>query len=405
VTNTAPTSAFTSSATALQVAFDGSASSDPDGTIASYAWDFGDGTSGTGAKPSHTYPGAGTFTVSLTVTDNAGGTGTTTQSVTVAPNRPPVAAFTSSSAGLVASFDASGSSDPDGSISSYAWDFGDGTSGTGVTTSHTYAAAGDFTVTLTVTDNATATSSLSHTVTVAQPAPQPIASDGFARAVAKGWGNADLGGTWSLTGSSSNASVNNGTASLKMATAGAGMTEMLNSFSSTDTDLQVGFSLDRMPTGGGTYLSFIGRSVAGVGDYRAKVHVLSTGQVNIAISRFSGNTEVATVPDTKVAGLTYTAGQWLHVRFVATGVSPTTLRAKVWADGTTEPAAWQVAATDSTAALQVNGSVGLANYLSGTATNAPQVSMFKSFQVYAASTMPQAAKQNVPAAKLLAPVQ
>ena len=56
------------------IEFDGSASSDPDGTIASYAWDFGDGSTGTGATPTHAYLQAGTFTVALTVTDNQGAT-------------------------------------------------------------------------------------------------------------------------------------------------------------------------------------------------------------------------------------------------------------------------------------------------------------------------------------------
>jgi PKD repeat protein len=74
---------FGSTASGLSVAFDGSASSDPDGSIASYAWDFGDGSTGSGVRPSHTYAAAGTYTARLTVTDNAGATGTTTRQVAV----------------------------------------------------------------------------------------------------------------------------------------------------------------------------------------------------------------------------------------------------------------------------------------------------------------------------------
>ena len=73
----------------LQVAVDGSGSSDPDGTIASYAWSFGDGGSATGATASHTYLAAGTFTITLTVTDNSGAKGTATQQVTVPIPPPP----------------------------------------------------------------------------------------------------------------------------------------------------------------------------------------------------------------------------------------------------------------------------------------------------------------------------
>jgi len=76
-------------------------------------------------------------------------------------NQPPVASFTYTCTGLTCSFDGSGSSDPEGSITSYAWTFGDDSSGSGVTTSRTYGSAGTYTVTLTVTDNGTATGTTS----------------------------------------------------------------------------------------------------------------------------------------------------------------------------------------------------------------------------------------------------
>ena len=81
-------------------------------------------------------------------------------------NAAPTASFTSSCADLTCSFDASGSGDSDGTIVSYGWDFGDGTTGTGVTAERTYAAAGTYTVTLTVTDDAGATDSQTASVTV-----------------------------------------------------------------------------------------------------------------------------------------------------------------------------------------------------------------------------------------------
>jgi PKD repeat protein len=173
--NQPPVAAFTSSCTNLACTFDGSGSSDPDGTIASYAWNFGDGTTGTGVAPGHTYAADGTYPVALTVTDNNGAANSVTHNVTVtsAPptNQPPIAAFTSSCTDLACTFDGSGSSDLDGTIASYGWNFGDGATGTGVAPSHTYAVGGTYSVVLTVTDNGGATNSITHDVTVTAPPP------------------------------------------------------------------------------------------------------------------------------------------------------------------------------------------------------------------------------------------
>jgi len=84
------------------------------------------------------------------------------------PNQPPVASFGESCGGLTCTFDGSGSSDPDGSIASYAWNFGDGTTGTGATPQHRYGAGGTYTVQLTVTDTKGGSGTTSHQVTVTQ---------------------------------------------------------------------------------------------------------------------------------------------------------------------------------------------------------------------------------------------
>jgi subtilisin family serine protease len=84
-------------------------------------------------------------------------------------NQPPTATFTSSCSALTCTFNASGSNDPDGSIATYAWTFGDGTSGSGVSTSRAYATGGTYAVTLTVTDDNGATASASQSITVSAP--------------------------------------------------------------------------------------------------------------------------------------------------------------------------------------------------------------------------------------------
>jgi PKD repeat protein len=180
--NPPPTASFTSSCTQGACTFDGSASSDPGGSIAGYAWTFGDtaDNTATGATPSHTYTTSGNKTVTLTVTDNAGATGSVTHTVavTVTPpaNAAPTAAFTSACADRSCAFDGSTSTD-DGGIVSYDWDFGDGTTphGTGVAPSHPYAAAGPYDVVLTVTDAQGLTNSVTITTTVPDNA-APVAA-------------------------------------------------------------------------------------------------------------------------------------------------------------------------------------------------------------------------------------
>jgi PKD repeat protein len=161
----------------LEVTFDGTASSDLDGTIASYAWDFGDGGTSTDPSGTYTYTAAGSFTVTLVVTDDRGATDTATTTVEVAEgtptNQPPTAVAsvlpTSGTAPLEVVANGSGSTDPDGTIVSYAWDFGDGATSDLFVASHTYTSQGSYLVTLTVTDDDGATASDSVTVVVDPP--------------------------------------------------------------------------------------------------------------------------------------------------------------------------------------------------------------------------------------------
>ena len=143
----------------VPVQFDGSASTDADGTIVAWDWQFGDGTTANTAVADHPYGAAGTYTAVLTVTDDDGeaASATVTVTVTAGADLPPVAAFTASAVSGVAPFtvnvDASTSFDPESGPLSYAWDWGDGTApGAGVSATHTYDTPGTFTAVLTVTD-------------------------------------------------------------------------------------------------------------------------------------------------------------------------------------------------------------------------------------------------------------
>ncbi len=165
------------------IQFNATESHDPDGTIEQYQWDFGDGTPGdTGVLVDHRFSGTGTYTVYLRVTDNSGNTGSASQTVTVSNNQSPTASFvyspTSPEVGVRVHFNASESTDPDGIITSWRWDFGDGGHGSGEEVNHTYSAGGTYTVVLEVEDDSGNTDSVSKTVTISDTG-MPIASFTF----------------------------------------------------------------------------------------------------------------------------------------------------------------------------------------------------------------------------------
>ena len=169
----------------VMVAFDATSSTDSDGTIVAYAWDFGDGSNSAGASPMHTYANVGNFTAVLTVTDDDGATASDSVSISVTalPNNAPIAAASATPrtgiAPLAVTFDSTGSFDSDGMLSAYNWNFGDGASSTRANPSHTYNNVGNFTATLTVTDDdgATASASVSISVTAApNNAPTAVAA-------------------------------------------------------------------------------------------------------------------------------------------------------------------------------------------------------------------------------------
>jgi hypothetical protein len=180
-----------------------------------------------------------------------------------------------------------------------------------------------------------------------------------------------------------------GTGRILLRTAGSGPSIFLNQVSSTDVDLQARVSSDKAASGSGTYVSAVGRRVAGVGSYLMKVRLMSGGAVRLSVSFVSAaNAETVIVPETAVPGLSVAAGAVLQLRFQATGNGSAALRGKVWRVGTTEPSGWTVSGSDSRAAMQAPGGVGLVTYLSSGATTAPVTLAVSRVRVAEASTMP-----------------
>jgi chitodextrinase len=334
--------------------------------------------SGLNAQPSYGSLDVRVTATELTAAFSPVAGGTFTDAFTVGAgnsppaNVPPTASFTSSCTLLSCHLDGGASVDEDGTVASYAWAFGDGTSGAGVIADHEYAAGGTYTVTLTVTDddggNATSSRAL---LAVAPPSPV-LASDSFTRTTANGWGVADTGGPWTISSTPSRYSVTGGAARVSVAAAN-GPNAYLTGVASTATSFTSVLATDKPASGSGLYVSYSPRRVVGVGAYVAKVRLTSTGQVYLEPMRVNsaGGGEVSLQPALLLPGLSYAVGDQLFVKVEASGVNPTVLRAKVWKVGTIEPVAWQRSVTDVTAGLQSAGGLAINVYLSGSATNAP----------------------------------
>jgi probable HAF family extracellular repeat protein len=163
------------------IRFDGTASTDGDGDPLTYAWNFGDGTTGTGPTPTHAYARSGVYTVSLVVNDGSADSTPPARAQVTVTNTAPVALLSGPASGFkltTLTWNGSGSSDANGDTLSYRWDFGDGSSAitSTPTTTHSYAAVGSYQVTLTVTDGEA--SSTPATANVAIQSKPPVANAG-----------------------------------------------------------------------------------------------------------------------------------------------------------------------------------------------------------------------------------
>ncbi len=159
----------------LTVNFNAAASTAGEGTITSYSWQFGDGSTASGVQVQNVYQEAGSFQPTLTVTNSAGRSASTTRtvSVTAPPPPSPTASFmlqpAEGSIPLTVSFDASASVAGEGTITAYSWQFGDGSTATGVQVQNIYQEPGSFQPTLTVTNSAGRSASTTRTVTATPP--------------------------------------------------------------------------------------------------------------------------------------------------------------------------------------------------------------------------------------------
>lgn len=188
------------------------------------------------------------------------------------------------------------------------------------------------------------------------------AKDSFNRTVATGWGTSDSGDTWSAPAGISRANGSSGNLDIK---SGQGFSNTLASYSARTSDLQVAFSLSKLPTGADTYLYVTPRKVSN-SEYRAKIKVSPNGAVRFDTTRIVNGAE--TVLQSHSAGVIARAGATLNVKMSLSGADKTTIAAKIWASGTREPGN-QINVTDAERSLQGSGTVALGGYLGSRATS------------------------------------
>jgi hypothetical protein len=211
-------------------------------------------------------------------------------------------------------------------------------------------------------------------------APGPvIASDTFTRGTTNGWGTADVGGSYERQGSGHAA---DGSGSIQLASPAANAASRLPAVNAQDVELAFSVSTSKLATGAPVFAYAEARQAGFTANYRLKVRFGVDRGVYLQASRVIGGSESVIGTEARVGGLVHSAGISVRVRARVTGVNPTTLLMRAWADGQAEPSSWTYQTSDSTAALQSSGSLGLRAYLSRNATNAPLSVRFDDWTVW-----------------------
>jgi CSLREA domain-containing protein len=222
------------------------------------------------------------------------------------------------------------------------------------------------TLTATPTPTATPTATLTATPTAT---PMTIAADGFGRTLTDRWGSAEVGGTYSLYGSAADFDVGGSVGTIQLAAPGANRAAVLGSVNVQDVNFAFRAATDKVASGSGQYLYGLARWVANGTEYRAKIRIAPTGAIYLQAGAVVSGVETPIGTESRVTGLSHVVGAYIRLRIQVTGISPTNIRMKAWADGQPEPGTWQYNVTDNTTALQRSGALGVRAYLGSSSTN------------------------------------
>ena len=237
-------------------------------------------------------------------------------------------------------------------------------------------------VTATATDGAGNTSEFSLNMAVtatAVPAGTTVATDSFGRTVVDRWGAAEGGGFWALSGATADFDVANGVGTVRIGIAGQTRAASLLSVSVRDVDIRARIRTDKAAVGGNQYAWLVARQVEVGTEYRVRIRQDASGLIYLNAARVVGNAETYFSSDMVVQGLAHVPGSFLNVRAEIVGATPVSIRAKVWANGSQEPAAWSYSVTDGSNLLLRPGAVGVRAYVQGGTTNTPVTYGFDDF--------------------------
>ncbi|MEU5880182.1 delta-60 repeat domain-containing protein [Spirillospora sp. NPDC047279] len=201
--------------------------------------------------------------------------------------------------------------------------------------------------------------------------PVAVASESFPKTITNGFGTAATGGAWTATGAAGALSTSGGIGRIKLTKKGAWAGAVLNDVKSQKSDLTFKFAADKAGKGSGVAAIALGRTVPGAGDYRARVRMTGSS-VYLQLARANTkNTETVIAREAQVKGVTFTPRKSLRIRFQVFGGTPTTVRARVWADGAKEPTTWNLSVNDSTEGLQTAGGMGVRGLVGNSDGNVP----------------------------------
>ena len=229
-------------------------------------------------------------------------------------------------------------------------------------------------LTATATDASGDTSEFSQNIVVSSGGgTTTYASDQFSRTVSNGWGTADIGGSYTLTGIASNFAVNGSAGTMTVPSAGGVLVAKLPNVAALDLNFVFRVKTDKPAVGSNESIFFLARSVSSTTEYRGQIRISTSNTVYIRAAKVVNGTQTLLGTEVAVPNLTYAAGSYIWLRGQIVGTNPTTINLKAWADGQSEPANWQYTVTDSEPSLQVAGPVGLRSFLASGVTNAPVV--------------------------------